>query len=138
MPDPAGRPLVTLGLLAPVVIVATGAILSAEVLGRQSGPLIRVLGNLGLRWLGERALSIYVWHVLFGIALETRGPGPLFDVGWPGASVFVIQLVFALAAGATSYRYLQVPFRTGAERLTPRPARGRRGETITSSALRTT
>jgi peptidoglycan/LPS O-acetylase OafA/YrhL len=137
-PEPLSRPLVTLGLLAPIAAVATAVILAAEMLGRQSATLALALDSLALRWLGERALSIYVWHVLFGMTLASAEPGSTFGPGWPGAPVFVIQLVFALAAGATSYRYLQIPVRTVAERLTARTDRTPSVEGAARPALSTT
>ena len=116
-PDPRQWPVVTLAVLAPIVALATALILANRITGDDDDALARVLGNIGPRWLGERAITVYVWHQLFGMALTERaGQADLFGTEWPGASLFVTQLVFALAAGAATYRYLQVPLRTVAWR----------------------
>ncbi|MEM9563572.1 MAG: acyltransferase [Actinomycetota bacterium] len=111
-PDATDLPVVTLGLLAPTVAVGTGVIIATRIAGNPSDALGRTLGNLTLRWLGTRALSIYVWHQLFGMALTDGAEIDLFGAPWPGSSLFTTRLVFALAAGAASYHYLQVPLRT--------------------------
>ncbi len=111
-PDATELPVVTLGLLAPTVAVGTAVIVATRLSGNPADALGRTLGTLPLRWLGTRALSIYVWHQLFGMALADGADVDLFDAAWPGSSLFTTRLVFALAAGAASYHYLQVPLRT--------------------------
>lgn len=111
-PDARSVPVLTLGLLAPLVVAATAVIAATRVAGNPDDALGRTLGTLGLRWLGTRAISIYVWHQLFGMALDEQADLGLFGADWPGSSLFTTRLVFALAAGAASYRYLQVPVRT--------------------------
>ncbi len=115
-PDPTGLPVVTLGLLGPMTALATAAIVATRLTDNPSDALARILGSLGLRWLGARAISIYVWHQLFGMALDDTSALDLFGADWPGSSLFTTRLVFALAAGAASYRYLQLPLRALAGR----------------------
>lgn len=118
-PDPAGSPLLALGLLSTATVIAAGLAV-AGVAGRAaeatSRPVNLLVDNLALRWLGQRAIGIYVWHQLFGMALSTDVPPDTFGQPWPGSGLFVIQLVFALAAGSASYRYLQLPLRTALAR----------------------
>ena len=137
-PNPIARPGLALGLLVPIAVVATAAAVVAGLTGGQGGLLAPVLDSIGLRWLGERALGIYIWHELLGVALDagTLGAGP--GDGWPGASIFVVRLVFALAAGAASYRYLQLPVRAVADRLTSGSRRAGPIATTAGPSLRTT
>lgn len=121
-PDPAVQPTISLGLLTPVTIAAT-AIVVATRHPTSNDLLSRFLGGLGPRWLGERAISIYIWHQLFGMALSDEMTSDIFGGQWPGIGMFVTRLVFALAAGAASYRYLQLPLRSGVERILGRRAR---------------
>ncbi len=115
-PQPDLRPAVSLGVLIPVVVLATGIVVVSRTPDRNDS-LSRFLGGLGPRWLGERAISIFIWHQLFGMAIDDMAAAGLFGTEWPGASLFVTRLVFALAAGAASYRYLQLPVRSAVERL---------------------
>lgn len=121
-PEPDQRPALTLGLLLPVVVVAAVVVVASRTPARNDA-LSHFLSGLGPRWLGERAISILIWHQLFGMALDDMAPGGLFGADWPGFSLFVTRLVFALAAGAASYRYLQLPVRSGVERLLGRHRR---------------
>lgn len=135
-PDPATRPVLALGLLTPVAIVATAVVVATRH-PASDDLLSRFLGGLGPRWLGERAISIYVWHRLFGMALSDELSTGIFGAEWPGYGLFTTRLVFALAAGAASYRYLQLPLRGGVERLLGRRRRGagRSGQPARSAAL---
>ncbi|MEL6981844.1 MAG: hypothetical protein AAFO29_05415, partial [Actinomycetota bacterium] len=121
-PAPAQRPAVSLGVRLPVVVVASAVIVASRT-PTSTDVVSRFLGALGPRWLGERAISIYIWHQLFGMAVEDMADGDLFGADWPGITLFVTRLVFALAAGAASYRYIQLPLRTGVGRLLSRRRR---------------
>lgn len=118
-PDPGQRPAISLGILLPVVVAASAVIVATRT-PDGTDAVSRFLGSLGPRWLGERAISIYVWHQLFGMAVEDMAEGGLFGADWPGVTLFVTRLVFALAAGAASYRYIQLPLRTGVDRVLSR------------------
>ncbi len=109
-PNPSSMPIITLGVLTPVAIAFAGVIASAQAAGNPSRSLAEVLDNNVLRWLGERAFSIYIWHSLFGFTLSVDQLGASEGMeDWPGLAVFVIRLVFSLAAAAVSHRYLEVP-----------------------------
>lgn len=122
-PDPSRNPVIALGLLTPLVVGAT-AIIVAGCNPSRTDALSRFLGGLGPRWLGERAISIYIWHQLFGMGLTDEVGVDIFGQEWPGLGLFVTRLVFALAAGAASYRYLQLPLRSGVERVLGRRRSG--------------
>lgn len=123
-PNPGQRPAVSLGILLPIVVVASAVVVATRT-PDSTDAVSRFLGGLGPRWLGERAISIYIWHQLFGMAVEDVAGGDLFGADWPGVTLFVTRLVFALAAGAASYRYVQLPLRTGVDRLLTRRRRVR-------------
>ncbi len=116
-PSALDNPLISLGLLGPIVALATAAIVASAMADDHREALGRLVGHLVPRWFGERAISIYVWHQLFATTVGEEGQAGLLNTEWPGASLFVIRMVFALAAGAASYRYLQLPIRNAVERL---------------------
>jgi peptidoglycan/LPS O-acetylase OafA/YrhL len=66
----------------------------------------RTLGNPGLRWLGVRSYSFYLWHWPI---LELTRPG--VDVPLHGPVLFTLQLGATLALADLSYRYVEQPFR---------------------------
>ena len=68
----------------------------------------RVLGCRTLRWLGARSYGIYLWH--WPIMQLTR---PYVDVPLHGAPLIVAQAALTIGAAALSYRYLEMPIRTG-------------------------
>jgi hypothetical protein len=66
----------------------------------------RTLGNPGMRWLGLRSYSFYLWH---WPVLELTRPG--IDVPLHGPVLFALQLGVTLALADLSYRYVEQPFR---------------------------
>jgi peptidoglycan/LPS O-acetylase OafA/YrhL len=66
----------------------------------------RTLGNPGMRWLGVRSYSFYLWH---WPVLELTRPG--IDVPLHGPILFALQLGLTLALADLSYRYVEQPFR---------------------------
>jgi hypothetical protein len=66
----------------------------------------RTLGNPGMRWLGLRSYSFYLWH---WPVLELTRPG--IDVPLHGPVLFCLQLAATLALADLSYRYVEQPFR---------------------------
>ena len=66
----------------------------------------RTLGNPGMRWLGLRSYSFYLWH---WPVLELTRPG--IDVPLHGPILFALQLGLTLALADLSYRYVEQPFR---------------------------
>jgi peptidoglycan/LPS O-acetylase OafA/YrhL len=124
-PSQNDAPVLAIGVLSPAAVALAALVTTASAVGGSQSALANILDIHLLRWLGERALSFYIWHSLFGFSLEDNG----FATGqamqeWPGASVFVVRLVFSLAAAAASQRYLVVPAVAVAEelvhRMTPR------------------
>ncbi len=66
----------------------------------------RTLGNPGMRWLGLRSYSFYLWH---WPVLELMRPG--IDVPLHGPVLFALQLGTTLALSDLSYRCVEQPFR---------------------------
>ena len=66
----------------------------------------RTIGNPGMRWLGLRSYSFYLWH---WPVLELTRPG--IDVPLHGPILFALQLGLTLALADLSYRYVEQPFR---------------------------
>jgi peptidoglycan/LPS O-acetylase OafA/YrhL len=66
----------------------------------------RMVGNPGMRWLGLRSYSFYLWH---WPVLELTRPG--IDVPLHGPVLFALQLGATLALADLSYRYVEQPFR---------------------------
>ena len=127
-PSQHDMPVLAIGVLSPAAVALAALVTTASAVGGSQSALANILDIHLLRWLGERAVSFYIWHSLFGFSMENSG----FATGqamqeWPGASVFVVRLVFSLAAAAASHRYLVVPAVAVAEELlrrrTPRRPR---------------
>jgi peptidoglycan/LPS O-acetylase OafA/YrhL len=66
----------------------------------------RVVGNPGMRWLGLRSYSFYLWH--WPVLELTR---PEIDVPLHGPLLFALQLGLTLALADLSYHYVEQPFR---------------------------
>ncbi|MDE3133827.1 MAG: acyltransferase, partial [Acidobacteriota bacterium] len=91
-----------------LLMAVAGAVLVAAV--AQPGALLgRALGWGPLRWIGARSYGIYLWHWPI---MELTRPG--VDVPLHGAPLIVLQAAATTAAAALSYRYVEMPVRTGA------------------------
>ncbi|MGC9220857.1 MAG: acyltransferase family protein [Solirubrobacteraceae bacterium] len=90
-----------------LLMALTGAVLVAA--ASYPGALLgRALGWAPLRWLGERSYGIYLWH--WPIMELTR---PRLDVPMQGAPLITLQALAAVGAAALSYRYVEMPIRSG-------------------------
>ena len=70
---------------------------------RPESPAASVLGSPPMRWLGERAYSIYLWNILARIAiLNTLGRTAIGDIVW--IAMFVVL-------AEASYRFVERPLR---------------------------
>ncbi|MGH1493213.1 MAG: acyltransferase family protein [Acidimicrobiales bacterium] len=115
------QPTLSLGVLVPMCVALSAVILASTAAGNLTGAVSATLDNQVLRWLGARAVSLYLWHQIFAYALEIGLVGPTETLtDWPGFIIFVIRLTFSLAAAATSYRYLELPALAAAQRLSQR------------------
>ena len=90
-----------------VLAALTGAVLVAAV-AHPGGRLGQALGSQPLRWLGARSYGIYLWH--WPIMQLTR---PGIDLQLPATLVVLLQAAATVGAAALSYRYVEIPFRTG-------------------------
>ncbi|MGI9594868.1 MAG: acyltransferase family protein [Acidimicrobiales bacterium] len=137
-PDPVGHSTIALGLALPAVVALTGVVLASlsqspsaatpaeatagPARAADRGALSMTVDNHLMRWLGARAMSVFIWHHVFGLALETEVLGPEARLEeWPGFAVFIVRAIFSLAAAATSYRYLELPAMAAAEQIANRP-----------------
>jgi peptidoglycan/LPS O-acetylase OafA/YrhL len=90
-------------LLAALV----GAVLVAAV-AHPGTRLGQALGWEPLRWLGARSYGIYLWH--WPIMQLTR---PGVDISLPGPLLVLAQAAATVGAAALSYRYVEMPIRSG-------------------------
>ena len=81
-----------------------------------------VLGWAPLRWIGERSYGIYLWH--WPVFMVTR---PQLDVPLEGVPLLVLRLSVTVLLAHLSYRYVEVPIRTGALERSWRALREARG-----------
>ncbi|HWD68573.1 MAG TPA: acyltransferase family protein [Solirubrobacteraceae bacterium] len=84
-----------------------GALLVAAV-AHPGGRLGHALGWEPLRWLGARSYGIYLWH--WPIMQLTR---PGIDISMPGPLLVLLQAAATVGAAALSYRYVEMPIRSG-------------------------
>ncbi|HVQ87935.1 MAG TPA: acyltransferase family protein [Actinomycetes bacterium] len=89
-----------------VSVVAAALIAAAAHPGGWFGP---ALGNPPMRWLGTRSYGIYLWH--WPIFLVTR---PDLDLPYRGVAAGVTSIVLTLGAAELSYRFIEMPVRSGA------------------------
>ena len=90
-----------------LLMALLGAVLVAAV-SQPDGRLGWALGCEPLRWLGARSYGIYLWHWPI---MELTRPG--LDVGIHGPLLVLLQAALTVGAAALSYRYVEMPFRTG-------------------------
>jgi peptidoglycan/LPS O-acetylase OafA/YrhL len=69
----------------------------------------RVLEVPPLRWVGDRSYGIYLWH--WPVMVLSR---PRIDVTWSPWVLVPAQIGLTVALAAASYRWVEMPFRTGA------------------------
>jgi peptidoglycan/LPS O-acetylase OafA/YrhL len=98
-----------------LVLALCTAVLLATVVHPASG-VGRVLSSPVPRWIGERSYGIYLWH--WPILVFTR---PGIDVHLARGILIPAQAAATVIVAAISYRFLELPIRTGAlRRLRPR------------------
>jgi peptidoglycan/LPS O-acetylase OafA/YrhL len=68
-----------------------------------------LLGTAPMVWIGKRSYGIYLWH--WPVYLVTR---PGLDVPLTGIPLFVFRVAVTVGLAAASYRYVEVPIRSGA------------------------
>lgn len=68
-----------------------------------------LLGNLPMRWLGQRSYSIYLWH--WPVFMVTR---PDLDVSLRGLPLFALRMGITLCLAVASYGLIEKPVRNGA------------------------
>jgi peptidoglycan/LPS O-acetylase OafA/YrhL len=68
-----------------------------------------ILGTRPMVWIGKRSYGIYLWH--WPVYLVTR---PGVDIPLTGLPLFVLRVAITVGLAAASYRFLEVPIRSGA------------------------
>jgi len=101
-----GSPLVYLGGLQLVALTTSLVIVGATRQGSLTG---WVLGARPLVAVGRRSYSLYLWH--WPVYVVTR---PGLDLPWSSGPTLVLRLVLSAGLAELSYRYVEVPVRTGA------------------------
>ena len=69
----------------------------------------RLLATRPMVWIGKRSYGIYLWH--WPVYMVTR---PGLDIPLTGIPLFVLRVAITVALAAASYRFLEVPIRSGA------------------------
>ena len=92
------------GFLA--VALCTAVLIAVVV--HPASSLGRALGTPLLRWIGVRSYGIYLWH--WPVMMLSR---PGIDVPWRGTSVVLAQIAVTIGLAALSYRYVEMPVRSG-------------------------
>ncbi len=62
-----------------------------------------------LRWFGDRSYGIYLWHWIIFMLLR-----PSLDVQWPDFVTHIVRFALVFVIADLSYRYLELPVRSGA------------------------
>ena len=101
-----GSPLVYLGGLQLVALTTSLVIVGATRPGSLTG---RVLGARPLVAIGRRSYSLYLWH--WPVYVVTR---PELDLPWSSGPTLVLRLALSAGLAELSYRYVEVPVRSGA------------------------
>jgi peptidoglycan/LPS O-acetylase OafA/YrhL len=92
------------GFLA--VALCTAVLIAVVV--HPASSLGRALGTALLRWIGVRSYGIYLWH--WPVMMLSR---PGIDVPWRGTFVVLAQIAVTVGLAALSYRYVEMPVRSG-------------------------
>ena len=95
-----------------IVDVATLLIIAAVVHPR--GDWNKILGIPLLVWIGLRSYGIYLWHFPIFAVTRTADIEDTFGFSPPGWLWFAIRLGLTLVIAALSYKYVEVPIRSGA------------------------
>lgn len=90
-----------------LVGLSTAALIVAATAERSM--IASALGTPLLRWFGVRSYGIYLWH--WPVMMLTR---PGVDVPFDGVPLFAMQVAITLWLSEASYRWVEVPIRTGA------------------------
>jgi peptidoglycan/LPS O-acetylase OafA/YrhL len=68
-----------------------------------------LLGTSPMVWIGKRSYGIYLWH--WPVFLVTR---PGLDIPLTGIPLFTFRVAISVGLAAASYRFVEVPIRSGA------------------------
>ena len=68
-----------------------------------------LLGTSPMVWIGKRSYGIYLWH--WPVFLVTR---PGVDIPLTGIPLFMLRVAITVGLAAASYRFVEVPIRSGA------------------------
>jgi peptidoglycan/LPS O-acetylase OafA/YrhL len=90
-----------------LLVALCTAVLIAVVV-HPAATLGRALGSEPLRWIGIRSYGIYLWH--WPVMMLSR---PGIDVPWRGTFVVLAQIALTVGLAALSYRYVEMPVRSG-------------------------
>lgn len=88
--------------VAALTALAVGAV------ARRGSRLGGILDNRPMRWLAARSYAIYLWH--WPVAVVSR---PGIDVHWPGGAVLLARVGVTVVLADATYRFVEVPIRTG-------------------------
>ncbi|MBV9788812.1 MAG: acyltransferase [Chloroflexi bacterium] len=92
-----------------LVVSITTAVLIAVAVHPRAHLSALLLDSRVARWIGVRSYSIYLWH--WPVFMLTRPQLDLALTGWP---LLVLRLVITLILSELSFRYIEMPMRSGA------------------------
>ena len=75
---------------------------------RRGSATARLLETRPFVWVGRRSYALYLWH--WPVVVVTR---PGLDLPLPWLLVLVLRLALTVALAEASYRWVEVPFRSG-------------------------
>jgi peptidoglycan/LPS O-acetylase OafA/YrhL len=97
-----------------IVDIATLLVICAVVHPRSD--MNRFLGLPVLVWVGLRSYGIYLWHFPIFAVTRTSDIESTFGFTPPGWLWFLLRLALTLGIAALSYKYVEIPIRSGAIR----------------------
>jgi len=92
-----------------LVVALAAAVVVAVAADHQRTLFSRVLGMRPLVWLGKRSYAVYLWF--WPVLMLTRARA---DIDLSGNFLLALQLAIIMVLAAASYRFVEVPCRSGA------------------------
>jgi peptidoglycan/LPS O-acetylase OafA/YrhL len=92
-----------------LLVAAATTLVIAAVVHPPSPFLGPVMSLRGLRWIGLRSYSLYLWH--WPVFMVTR---PQLDIMLSGVELFAVRLGVTFLLAELSYRLIEMPIRQGA------------------------
>ena len=106
--SPAGRTTTPWVYRGGIFVFSVACALLIAAVVHPAGRIRRVLGLAPFVWIGRRSYGIYLWH--WPIMALTR---PGLDLEWTRWVLVPLQIGAAVGIAALSYKYVEMPIRSG-------------------------